>query len=369
MSKSIAALALTTLGFGSASAYLLGELRSEREQSQSLQAQIDELKRPRPVERDPFDRPPPPAPEVEPAPAAVSPPPGRPKLDATASANTAVVTEAPVFANRPMMMMDRQRQLLQDPEYRKAMLAQQKYAMHRMYPDLRSALGLQPQEADLLMDLLAEQQLNLMSNQPPFRGRGQPPDAAEMERYQQQLQQQQRERDAQIASLLGDSKLQEWQSYQKTLGARMQIRELRTEWAEAGMPLREGQIEPLVNALAEEQNSRVQGSIKYRSQVDALGPTPANRVNMMEADLERTADYNRRLHDAAAPYLTHDQLRRLDQHLNQQLEMQRANVKLMRAQQEAVARGDIQMPNAESGAFRSVPGPFVRGAEAVVVPH
>ena len=235
---------------------------------------------------------------------------------------------------------------------------------------LREALRLQPQEADRLMDLLAEQQLNMMSNPPPFGGRGQPPDPAELQQYQQQAQQQQRERDAQIASLLGDSKLQEWQSYQKTLGARSQLRELRTELAEAGMPLREGQIEPLVNSIAAEQEWRTQESMKYRSQLNALGnAAPANRVNMMEQNLERAAEYNRRLHDAAAPYLSSDQLRRFDEHMNRQLEMQRVNLRLMRAQAEAVERGDIQqMPNTEVG-VRMVPGGAFVDAESVIMPR
>jgi hypothetical protein len=357
MKNAVAILALTTVGLGSASAYLLGELRDARAQTEDLQAQIDELQRLR-LRQNPFDRPAPPA-EPEPAPvteqpAAVKPPPVREQAVASA--------EPPPFMANRQAMMDRSRQLLQDPEYRKAMLAQQKLAMRRMYPDLLTALRLQPQEAERLMDVLAEQQLNMISNQPPFRGRGQPPDPTEVQQYQQQVQQQQRERDAQIAALLGDAKLQEWQQYQKTLGARAQIRELRTELAESGIPLREGQVEPLVSALASEQERRSQEMMKDRARLNALGTTmPAGRVTMMEQDLERAADYNQRLHDAAAPYLSSDQLRRFDAHLNQQLEAQRVNVRMMRAQQDAVARGDIQ-PNAEVG-LRTVQGAtFVEGA-------
>lgn len=367
MNKSIIALALGTLGFGSASAYLLGELRSEREQTQSLQARVEELERARPQQRNPFDRPQPPPPQVEPAPPSVQPPPPpRPQAGSMNETAVAVVSEPPVFSTRAVAT-ERQRVLMQDPEYRKAMLAQQKLSMQRMYPDLRTALRLQPQEADRLIDLLAEQQLNMMTNQPPFRARGgPPPDPAELQQYQQQMQQQQRERDAQIASILGDSKLQEWQSYQKTLGARMQIRELRTELAEAGMPLREGQIEPLVNSIAAEQEWRAQDSIKYRGQLNALGnASPAARVEMMEQNLERSAEYNRRLHDAAAPYLSNDQLRRFDAHMSQQLEQQRAGLMMMRAQQEAMARGDIPTPGA-GAPLRAAPGAFV-GAQTVVV--
>ena len=60
MNKGIVALGLATLGFGSASAYLLGELRDEREQTKSLQAQLDGMQRERPQQQNPFDSPPPP---------------------------------------------------------------------------------------------------------------------------------------------------------------------------------------------------------------------------------------------------------------------------------------------------------------------
>jgi hypothetical protein len=369
MNKSIAALTLATLSFGSASAYLLGELRTERAQAQSLQAQIDELQRARPAQRNPFDRPPPPAVADDVTPPAPSPEPERPRPAQPPQLAEAAAVEPPVFTARSARM-DRARELLQDPEYRKAMLAQQKFAMRRLYPDLQSALRLQPQEAEQLMDLLAEQQLNQMANSPPFRGRGGQMDPTEMQQYQQQLQQQQRERDAQIASVLGDSKLQEWQNYQQTLGARSQIRELRTELAEAGIPLREGQIEPLVASLAAEQQWRAQESMKYRGgQLLASGnATSVNRVAMMEQNLETTAEYNRRLHDAAAPYLSSDQLRRFDAHLSQQLEMQRANLQLMRAQQEAVSRGDIPAPEATFFRSQAVPGSTIVSTEAVALP-
>jgi hypothetical protein len=135
------------------------------------------------------------------------------------------------------------------------------------------------------------------------------------------------------------------------------------ELAEAGMPLREGQLEPLVSSIAAEQEWRLQDSIKYRGQANALGnAAPAARVEMMEQNLERVAEYNRRLHDAAAPYLSSDQLRRFDAHLNQQLEQQRAGLTLMRAQQDAIARGDIPAPNAGQ-ALRAAPA-FI-GAETV----
>jgi phage terminase small subunit len=369
-SVGVVALLVATAAFGSASAYLFSELRSEREHSQSLQARIAELEKARQAPQNPFA---PvvsaPEPAVESAPAPTPAAPARPST--APNPPMSMASEPPPFSPRATRM-NRQR-LLEDPEYRKAMIEQQKYAMTRMYPDLRSALRLQPQEAEQLLELLAEQQTNAMSNQPPFADpRNGPPDPAEMQRWQEQVKLQQQERDAQIAQLLGDAKFQEWQSYQKTLGARMQIRELRVELAEAGIPLREGQIEPLVNSLAAEHQRRAQETQNNRAQLSALGhATPTGRISFMEQELERTAEYNQRLRDAAAPYLSGDQLRRFDEHLSRQLQMQRANLQMMRAQQEAIARGDIPAPNAGGmnvgGMMRAVPAPAFFAAEPAIV--
>lgn len=359
-SVGVIALALATVALGATSVYLRSELRDEREHVQSLKAHIDELEKTRPVPPNPFAAAAPaPEPIVEssPAPAATAvvradatPPPLTPPDAAFQSARAA--------------LMGRQR-LLQDPEYRKAMLEQQKYALERMHPDLRSALQLQPEEADKLLELLAEQQLEFTALMPPGRN-GRPEDLAEMQKRRDQIRQ---EFEARIAQTFGDTKLEQWQQYQKTLGARSQIRDLRVELAEAGIPLRESQIEPLVSSLAAEQQRRAQESQNYRAQLNALGnTTPANRIMSLEQELERTAEYHRRLHDAAAPYLSREQLRRFDQNLDRQLQMQRAALEMMRAQQAAIERGDIPAPSVSAGRMmRAMPAPSFVAAEPAVM--
>jgi hypothetical protein len=366
LSVGVIALVLATVALGSTSAYLLRQLRSEREHSQSLQARIEQLEKARAVPQNPFasiaPMPEPVVAEPEPEP---TPPPALARQYPDATPRSGM--ESPVVPVRSPRMG--RQLLLQDPEYRKAMIQQQKYAMARLYPDLREALRLQPEEAEQLMELLAEQQTDTMANRPPFAdARNGPPDPAQVQQWQEQMQRQQKERDAQIAQLLGDAKYQEWQSYQKTLGARMQIRELRVELAEAGIPLREGQIEPLVNSLAAEQQRRAQEAQNDRVQLNALGNAGSgNRVAFLEKQLERTAEYNRRLHDAAAPYLSSDQLRRFDEHLDRQLQVQRANLQMMRAQQEAIERGDLPAPNV-GGMMRAMPAPpFAAAVEGVVI--
>ena len=52
--------------------------------------------------------------------------------------------------------MNLQRELLKDPEYRKAMQAQLRVNQTQNYPDLAEELGLTAEEANKLFDLLTE---------------------------------------------------------------------------------------------------------------------------------------------------------------------------------------------------------------------
>jgi hypothetical protein len=224
-------------------------------------------------------------------------------------------------------------------------------------------LHLQPEDVDKLMDLLTDQEMANMSGQPPFGENGQV-DQAAMQEWSKKLQQRQRDNEAQLAGLLGDSGVQEWQEYQKTLGARMQVKQLRGMLEGSSDPIRPDQVQPLVEAMAAEQQRMMQTQLRGFSSVapgqrtvgmiapaGAMQPfTPGNQVAMMEKSLEQTVQNNQRMHDAVAPYLTQRQLEQFDKYQNQQLEFQRASLRMMRASAEAEARGEVQ-PNGNSSSM------------------
>jgi hypothetical protein len=335
---------VATLAFGSASAYLLQEVREERERSTALQARVQELEQAR-ARPSPF-RP------SRPTPSAVGNDSKRtvasaePPVAALAAAPSAAISQAIQTSPQPAMSprnrrneIERQLKLLQeDPEYRAAMRTQQRMQMSRQYSDVGQALQLQPDEADKLLDLLAEQQLRQMENRPPFN-EGQP-DPAAMQEWQRKQQEQRRQNESEVAALLGSAKAQEWQSYQKTMPARTQVRELSTMLASSSNPLRQEQVQPLVDAIAAEQQRRSTELPRpaVRS-ADGRPATPMDRTAMMEENLKRVEQYNQRMHDAAALHLSSQQLERFDQILKQQLEMQRANLSMMRARAAVEAHG------------------------------
>jgi len=383
MDKLTVFLAVGTVGLGSLSVHLLTELKEARKEAETLQAQMSELehsshaapaREPRGVLS---------APDMS-GPAAGPPPPPRAARANVAlpSASAPVAPSADGAAAMNRAFMDRSK-LMEDPEYRAALTMQQKVMLAQQYSDLAAAMNLPPDQVDQLLGLLAEQQMRNMQERPPFRGNT-PPDPNEIREWQQRSQERQRQNQEEIRQLLGDSGVEQWKDYQQSMPARSTVKQLRAVLDTAGIPLRQDQVEPLVNAIAAEQRANSQAQAQAaQGQVQAMiaggaampamtvgrGPNMSaeDRVAMTERSLERLEQYNQRLRSAASAHLTSEQLRRYDQLLQQQADMQRASLRMMRAQAEAEARGEIQpaaYPNtfvvpagaAAAGEFRPAPG-------------
>jgi hypothetical protein len=348
MNRFIIVLAGTTLVFASASAYLWRQERAASEQNAVLQLRVEKLEGAQRTARAIL-----PTPAAAPVAGAAPPDSGPPLRPARAPRPAPAVGAAAAVAGsdrkaaitfRPFFGSMRMDKLLADPEYREAMRAQERLAMSSRYPDLAEALHLQPEEAEKLMDLLTDQQVAAMGRQPTFRPDG-TPDENSIREWQKQMEQQQRDNQAQIASLLGDTQFQEWKDYQNSMGARMQVKQLRDTLGSSD-PLRADQVQPLVAAIAAEQlrygaelqrNAGRAGKARSMSQSDQL--------SMMEQGLEQSTQYNQRMHDAAAPYLSARQQEQFDRMLNQNLEIQRITVRMVRARAEAEARGEAPTTN------------------------
>jgi hypothetical protein len=373
MNRSIVVLAGTTLAFGSASAYFWQAQRAANERGTALESRIEELETklaaaqplpPVPLAQTPFTAPPPQ--DAEPAPRKPVRAPSvsnGPKVAGTIppALHRGFGQPAPVFRS---MRMDK---LMEDPEYREAMRSQHRMSMSSRYPDIGEALNLQPDQVDKLMDLLTDQEIAGMSRtQPPFSQDGRAPDPTAMQEWGKQMQKQQRDNEAQIAALLGDAGVQEWKDYQQTLGARMQVKQLRSVMEGSSDPIRSDQMQPLVAAMAAEQRrameSQMQNLRNNMGQRPALvgsqiQMTSGNRVAMIEQSLEQTVQNHERMRDAVAPYLSPRQLEHFDKYQKQQLDMQHASLRMMKLQAEAEARGDV--PGDGTGTSMAVSGVFV----------
>lgn len=343
MKQIVLLLATSTTALGATAAYFWQETRAERTRNDAVQArvaelegQLSELARPMP------EPPPPPVAQVSPD---VPPPPRAPPPPVPASRTEATLSSS-IGRGDPSEYMARERERMQDPEYRALRREQQRMSMDRMHADLGFALNLPQEEVDKLLDLLAEHQLQSMDNAPPFRpgaeGNSQP-----SQEWFRQMAENQRKREAEVKTLLGDAKYQEWQEYQQSMGARMQVNNLRSVLEGSSEPLRRDQYQSLVKVIADEQ--RAEASVRMES-LKNRPPGPlshADQMAMIEQSIERNAERNQRSRDAAASYLTSGQLERFDRMLNQQLEIQRLNLKMMQAQGDS---GAVMMPFVSDGA-------------------
>ena len=351
MSKSVIALVVATLTCGSASAYFWQELRAEREQTRVLQARVAELEKahePAPVVAavaPPVEVPPPvtaPANESKataPKPAVGAPAPAA--AFAFLGSNGATVRNGrmdPEMQRRMQENFDRQRALLKDPEYRELMRDQQKMGMRRMYGDMETMLGLSKEEADRVMDVLAEQQVRSMEQRPHFGMDGSQPDQAAIREQQRVFEETRRKNESELASALG-SKYGEWQEYQQSMWSRSQVMRLKETLSGSDDPLRQDQIKPLVQALAREQQQMQTNSMRGQN---ANGyARPENQLRMQEEWLERTAQSHERVRNAVSSLLSPAQMQQLQDQQEQEHKMQELNLRMQRARaEEARARGE-----------------------------
>lgn len=341
MTKIALVLAIVAIGEGAVTLHLVNQLHEERASAQKLQVRVAELES-RAAQVAPgatFI--------AVPTQPTVSPFTGARKDGAPASpqAVAGVITSAnvamanavvPMVAPDPEHMreqikqsMERQAALLHDPEYREAMLAQQKIGLRQSNPNLVRDLDLTAEQADRLFGTLAEQQMRSLENPTPWTG-GEQPDLAVVQEFQKKMMEVQSANDAEVKRVLGDTKYREWQEYQSLSAVRWEADRVRGALANAGMPLDESLAKPLLKTLQEEQQKTMQQMASPTSQVRS-----GNMIEMQEKSLDFMAQSQKRQRDSLARVLTPEQLKVLEDEHNAQLQMQRAQVRMLRAQQEA----------------------------------
>ena len=223
--------------------------------------------------------------------------------------------------------MDREARMLRDPQYRKARRAFDRVQLASGYIDLAASLGLSQDQADKLLDLLAEQDLRQseVTMWDPER-------EEEPRKLQAQLEEMQRANDAERAALLGPQKFTQWKEYEASLGVRHQVLHLRTTLSAGPEPLREDQIEPLIAAMYAEQK---QVDEALQDLTATLTPSDGRQAGWQSLFNERreqlSAAAHERIHTAAASILSQPQLEARDQMLQRQLDMDKAQYDMMRA--------------------------------------
>jgi hypothetical protein len=210
---------------------------------------------------------------------------------------------------------EREQRMLQHPEYRDLLRARQRLALSYSHPDLPELLQISEEQADQLLDLLAEQQVREQAASTPTWPRH--GDAAAMQAFVERTQERQRANEAELAALLGASKFQEWKEYEQSGMARILVQQLQQMLPDDAR-LRSDQLRPLVSAIAREQRQLFED----RALSLAPGQVPDEdwQKRVQERQLERMAAANQRILDASASILTPRQLERFGSLLQQQLD-------------------------------------------------
>jgi len=208
-----------------------------------------------------------------------------------------------------------QQDLMKDPEYRKARLMMTRATIGQNYPGVAEELGLNPEEADQLFDLLAQNQMD-QSAQLTLVLNGTQPDQAAMAEANRKRQVLQRELNDSLQNMLGDARYSQWQDYQRTQGQRVQANSYATQLAQAGVPMSASQNKALVDVLIAEQRTLQTDTVQLGRMVDPSNP--ATRAEAQRALSERRARSNQHILDAAAGTLTPQQINVLREQFAQQ---------------------------------------------------
>lgn len=350
MHKIALVLAIAAVGEGAVTLHLVRQLQLERENAQTLQARVTQLEQAAPQRQAGATFVAIPQPTVSPFTAVAKTGPAKPPpaVGNTFMVNTfAAGAAAPPIDQAQMReqinaSMERQRALLRDPEYREAMIAQQKMMLTRSNPTVAKDLDLTPEQVDRLFGTLAEQALRMSENADRVLWDEQANDPARLREIQRKATERYNANEAELKTALGEARYREWQEYQATAPARWQSTQLRTSLANAGVPLDPSLAKPLMKVFQEQQKleqQRLEQHVATHPNAASAGfissSSGVNVVSLMTNSVESLAQTQHRQREALARVLTPEQLKVFEDEQNSELQMQRLQMRMMEAQQAA----------------------------------
>ena len=224
-------------------------------------------------------------------------------------------------------MGDMLEKMMKDPSMREMVRSQQKAAINMMYGGLFKEMKLSPEEKEKLMGILTETQMKSVENAKGLFGgtkEGElPGDATRL------LTDAKKQSDAEIKALLGDERYAQFTDYQKNMGERMQLDQLKTRLEGENLALQDEQSAQLLQAMKEEK-----AAVPAPIPSDAT-QSPGDVKSLMTSEnidkqIQWMDDYNRRVLDRAALFLTPEQLKSYREMQEQQASMQQMGLKMAR---------------------------------------
>lgn len=214
-----------------------------------------------------------------------------------------------------------------DPEMKKSMRVQQLVGIRMLYGDLTKELGLVGADAEQLLEILADRQMDIsasaMSNLDPNA-----PDkdakakkiADTRQRYTEQLQ-----------AVLGEERYQKFKTYEGSIGDRFLLQQSEGQFAATGAPLDSAQKEKLLTFMREERaktpadGNNLMNTTDPQKQFEAIQSDEAIAQFMTSQET-----FNRRVLDRARDMLNVDQIATLQKVQQQQIELLKTQMKMSR---------------------------------------
>ena len=149
------------------------------------------------------------------------------------------------FGNMLQKMMD-------DPEMRKMIRDQQSAVLDQLYNPLAKQLNLTPEEAEQFKDLLADNMMKSAEKASSLFGGDSATNRTEAIAT---LAENQKTFEETMRGFLGESRYQQYQEYQQTVGERSQLNQFQLQNGSGENALTDGQVEKLLGIMREEKQS------------------------------------------------------------------------------------------------------------------
>lgn len=147
------------------------------------------------------------------------------------------------------------KKMFTDPNSKKMMRGMQAMGVKMMYADLAKELGLNPDQAGQVMELLADRQMALTTQGMKIFD-GKEADAAKTAEMGKDIESAKAEFDGQLESILGKDGMAKLSDYEKSVGERMQMQQYKQAFAANGLPLDDSESSGLLTIMKEERASQ-----------------------------------------------------------------------------------------------------------------
>ena len=215
--------------------------------------------------------------------------------------------------------------MMKDPAMREMMREQQKVMINMMYGGLFKELNLSPEDKDKFKELLTESQMGKVAATQSLLGGTQ--DEATTAAAKQSVADAKKQSEADIKALLGEGRYAQYEDYQKNVGERMQLDQLKTQLAGENAPLRDEQTAQLLKIMKEEKLALPPAISPEQSEMPDKNTFTPEKV---DEQLKWMAQYNARVTERARTTLTPDQFIYYQKFQEQQASMAKLGMEMAR---------------------------------------